>query len=157
MTDFWSRCKPQLIPEISDADLEVMLEQIKPITSVGNNRFREIVVKGVDRRKAAFTWEPKLGRAVQVYCGGLNDTAILTFHTWAYYGFFKPNLAEVYGCIKAFVPDWSAIRFFWLNSEEMDRRNIIGNWHWCPCILFGDEQKSAIDAEWSGFAAECVG
>lgn len=152
----WYKCKPKLIPDISDADVEAMIAQIRPVVMVEEGRFREIVTDGVDRRMVAFTWQPKLGRAVQIYRGGLNDVSILTFHTRSFYGFFKPALAEVYACIRMFVPDWTAVRYFWLNSKEMDSRNIIGDYHWCPCILFGGEETEVIDPEWKAFAASCT-
>jgi len=154
--ELWYNVTPKLIPKINSNDLEEMLSIIRPLKMVEENRFREILTDGVDRRRVAFTWEPKLGRPVQVYRGGLNDVTILTFHTWAFHGFFKPTLAEAYGCIRKFVPEWRAIRFFWLNSQGMDRRNIVGNFHWCPCVLFGEEMTSVIDTDWDAFKQRCA-
>lgn len=152
----WSQVKPAIIPEISDADLEEMIGVIKPVRKTeGRNRFREIVTDGVDRRCEAFTWKPRLGRPVRIYRGTLNEVNLMTFHTWAYYGFFKPTLAEAYACIRVFVPDWRKARFFWLNSEGMDHRNIVGDYHWCPCVLFGPEETNVIDSEWDSFVEHC--
>jgi hypothetical protein len=165
---FWRQCKPKMIPDISDEDLETMMKIIKPVCLVcedglpesegvsgEGSYYREIITQGVDRRDIAFNWGPSLGRPVQIYRGGLNDIQILTFHTWAYYGFFKPTLAEVYACIRQFVPDWSKARFFWLDTYKMDGRNIIGDYHWSPCVLFGEEQNDVIDLEWDAFVRLC--
>lgn len=152
---FWERCKVRLVPPVSDETLEEMAAAIKPLKAVGNGRFREILTAGVDPRRVAFTWEPKLGRAVRVYRGGLNNVTILTFHTYGDPSLFKPSLAEVYGGIRQAVPNWSPVRFFWLNSEDLDARNLVGGCHWCRCVLFGDEEPHVIDAEWDAFAASC--
>lgn len=152
---FWNICKPKLVPDIEDDELEVMIQQIKPIALVNEYRYREIITDNVNRREVAYTWSPRLGRPLRLYRGGLNETKIVTFHTWAYYGFFKPTLAEAYACIRQFVPDYSMVRYFYLDSEGMDRRNIIGDWHVCPCILFGDEQLNVIDQDWDNFVQEC--
>jgi len=148
---FYEKCKPSMIPKITDAKLEEMIKIIKPVKQVDDHRFREILTDGVDRRGVAYTWDPKLGRPVQIYRGGLNDVTMMTFHTWAYYGFFKPTLAEAYGCIRAFVPNWEDIRYFWLDSDNMDSRNIMGDYHWCPCILFGPEMTNVVDDEWTAY------
>lgn len=156
MASFWEKCKVRMIPDISDSDLEEMLSMIRPVAQVENNRFREIITDGVDRRGVSYTWEPRLGRPVQIYRGGLNEVSMATFHTWAYYGFFKPTLAETYGCIRAFVPDWKLARFIWLNTTEMDRRNIIGDFHWCSAVLFGSEMTNVLDPEWDAFVKRCA-
>lgn len=157
MTAFSEQCEPR-IPEIGDNLLERMVAQIKPVTlSVvnGRQRFRLIHTEGVDRRGTAFTWEPKLGRAVRLYQGAGNSVSLLTLHTFGAPVLFKPSLAEVYACINELVPDWTAARFFWLQSDGLDRRSVFGGWHVCPCLLFGDEQQDVIDQCWEQDAAAC--
>lgn len=144
--ELWSVCKPKMIPDISDEDIEEMLKQIRPV-QWKDDCFHEILTDGVNRRETAYIWEPKLGRKLNIYRDGLNKVEILTIHTWTYYKFFKPTLAEVFACIRMFVPDYSQVRFVWLNAAEMDWRNIIGDYHWCPCVLFGEEHDEPLP-EW---------
>lgn len=151
---FSEQCRPQLVPAIDDELLGRMLEQITPVLRVRvpgrmYHRFREILIEGVNRRDTAYIWEPALGRPVRVYGDGVNRREIITFHTWAHYGFFKPTLAEVMGCINQFVPDWSPIRYVWLRSQNMGPDHIIGDCHWCRCVLFGPEEFAVDDVEWS--------
>lgn len=104
---------------------------------------------GIDLKGSSFTWEKKLGRLLRLYRGGLDTVDIMTFHTWSYYGFFKPTLHEVYSAIAQFVPDWSGIRFFeMLDSGSMDAKHIMGDYHWCRCRLYGKERTDVIDTEW---------
>lgn len=146
---FWSNCKPRLVPEIPDEKLESMLAQIKPVERFevcgGGYRYRLIDIAGVDRRRTAYTWKPKLGRLVRIYDGSLNSVDIITFHTWGYYGFFKPSLAETMACIAHYLPDWSGVRFVWLDKNQVDSASVVGDFHICRCRLFGDEQTNVID------------
>lgn len=157
MSTFRDRCKPQLIPPISDDAIEEMLSVMRPVYSPEDGRFREILTDGVDRRDQSYIWSPKLGRAVRLYRDAFNSVMIPTFHTWSHYGLFKPSLAETLGCIRAFVPDWREVRFFWLLSDDLDGRNVIGGFHWCPCVLFGPEQPEVIDEGWEAFRLKCEG
>ena len=128
MFEFWETCETKMIPDISDELIEKMAEQIKPVKAVERGRFRLIDIKDVGRRDTAFTWEPKLGKLVRIYEGGLGCKDIMAFHTYAYYGFFKPTLAEVYACINQFVPDWSMVRYFTMLSRDMGPEAILGDY-----------------------------
>lgn len=163
--ELWSVCKPQMVPAITDGQIEEMLAVMKPIMKVNGrgkkdddgHRWREILTEGVHGRDVAYTWEAKLGRPLKLYVGGLNEVNILTFHTWGYYGFFKPSLAESLGCIRQFVPEWREVRFFWLDSGNMGPEHIVGDFHWCRCKLFGPEMLDVIDSDWDEFAGNCTG
>lgn len=158
MTKFWDKCEVNMVPEISDGDIEAMLKVMKPVANVkpiGHGRFREIDVGDVDRRGTSYIFSPKLGRPVQIYLGGLNDRTILTFHTLAYYGMFKPTLAESLACIRRHVPAWFLVRYFWLDSANMDHKNIVGNFYWCRCVLFGEEEANVQDERWKDFMDSC--
>lgn len=79
------------IPEISDEKLEELYENIKPVME----REKELywVHRPDSLRHIAFTWDPRLSntpvKSLEKIC------TIKTLHTWAYYGFFKPTIAEV--------------------------------------------------------------
>lgn len=79
------------IPKITDERLEALSKQIKPLVRRGKNQ-QLYLAKKCDPRNAAYTWVEghgkKVGRVEE--CG-----RIRTLHTWSYYGFFKPSVAEV--------------------------------------------------------------
>jgi len=152
MFEFYDNCKPSLVPEISDEQVEEMLASMKPLYKVNHVRFRAIDIDNVDRRRTAYQWDPLLSYPVKVYLDSLNSRVIPTFHTYGYYGFFKPSLAEVCACIRSYVPNWQVIRFFWLDPTTT---KILGEFHTCECHLFGDEELSVQDDSWGDFATEC--
>jgi hypothetical protein len=134
-----------LIPEISDELVAEMQRTLTPVMYKGNRlgsggSFREIVTEGVDPRGVAFTWDPKLGRKINLTWNGSNMTRILTYHTWGYYGLFKPSLAECFARFVTVLDDWKKIGFFMLDTENMDKQNIIGKYQWCSCLLWGPDE-----------------
>lgn len=147
---FYDQCKIGLIPDISDELVEQMLLQMKPVIRRDQHRFWEIRIDGVDRRTTAYTWEPKLIRPVKIYLGGLESKVIPTFHTYGYHGFFNPSLAEVCAAINRCVPDWSMVRYFWLNPETVQ---LVEPYQWCRCAIFSGECHEVIDAEWEPYLA----
>ena len=78
------------IPKISDERLEELVKRIKPVVK---HRGKVLCyIKACDPRTIAFSWSPKFLSPAQ----GLKlITSIQTLHTFAYYGFFKPTIAEV--------------------------------------------------------------
>lgn len=152
MENLWSQCKPKLVPDITDEQIEEMLEVMQPIEAVkidGRRRFRLVDVKRVDPRSVAYTWSMKLMRMVRVYEGGLDSIRVPTFHSFGAPVFFKPSLAEVLGCIRHYCPDWGAIRFFWLNTDLGPEAIRYG--HQCSFVtLFGEEkgENDVIDSTW---------
>ncbi len=108
------------IPEISDAKLAELVQRIKPVvrmarvktsmrkTKTGGVRITQILhllgkmvpwesgrlhyIRPVDPRSVAYTWEPKHTKEAR----GLQPIRdITTLHTYGFYGFFKPSIAEV--------------------------------------------------------------
>lgn len=150
------RLKVDLVPKITDKQIEEMLGTLTPIKvpDSGSGLARIIKTKGVDRRGVAFTWDPKLGREVNV--AWVNDYIAIcpTFHTFSFHGFFKPSLAETLACIRKFVPDWEQTRFFSLQMLTDDRAGIIGDYHIGRCFLYGPEHGNVLDTMAKEVAAE---
>lgn len=87
------------IPEISDGSIKKMLKSVKPVIIEGDKLF---YIKPVDPRRTAFMWDPKKTKEAK---GLVATGTITTYHTWAYYGCFKPTIAEVLAQIpKEWVP-----------------------------------------------------
>lgn len=78
------------IPAISDEDLDKLCKRIRAVVEFP--RKGKCYIKPVNPRNIAFTWSPKPGKKA-VGLKRIRD--ITTYHTWAYYGFFKPTIAEV--------------------------------------------------------------
>ncbi len=90
--------KESRIPEISDQRLSELSQQIKPVVREGVFKKGEGIVytpfyiENVDPRRESFLWKPKhTSEAV----GLVKFDEILTYHTYGYYAFFKPSIAEV--------------------------------------------------------------
>jgi len=94
----------EIIPKISDKKLEELCKRIKPVVRYvrmwfgGKSEYESddrgdlYYIKDVDPRGVAFTWDPKKKKKAK----GLEKICdIETFHTYGYYGFFKPSIAEV--------------------------------------------------------------
>ena len=77
------------IPEISDERIKELCATIKPLVRVdGELCFIEMP----HPRDVSFIWDPMITGKVS----GIQTIAeITTYHTYAYYGFFKPSIAEV--------------------------------------------------------------
>jgi hypothetical protein len=84
------------IPEISDERLAELSERIKPLVRNGDGEL--CYIRPVDLRGTAYTWSPKIIEKA----GEMNViTDITTYHTYGYYGFFKPSIGEVLAQIPA--------------------------------------------------------
>lgn len=44
-----------------------------------------------------------------------------TYHDYAYYGFFKPDLAEVMAFVTS-VPELDEVAYFWLDSSRLNEQ-----------------------------------
>lgn len=78
------------IPSISDEQLNELYQRIKPVAR--KSRGDLYYIRDVDPRGVAFTWDPKYTQKAK----GLQPLQnIVTYHTYGYYGFFKPSVAEV--------------------------------------------------------------
>lgn len=143
----------KLIPDITDDEIEEMLGQIVPVVyqDIGgrHGQFRAVDIEDVDRRKTAYTWEPKLGREVGLSWNGFGTTSIITYHRWGYYGFFKPSLAETLAQIRYVMTDWKLVKFFCLDTNLFDSGNwrnfVVGQHHWCKCHLWGPNEEHDVD------------
>lgn len=77
------------IPKISDQRLAELAPRIRPVT-IRDGTFW--FIKPYDPRKTAFSWKPTL----DVPAGPLTALRrVGTMHSFSFYGFFKPSVAEV--------------------------------------------------------------
>jgi hypothetical protein len=130
----WDSAKTSLVPTISDCQLESMSRQIRPLIKIDGWYW---TIKGERHlRNQSYLWDAE-PEAKMFPPSILDQIEIMTFHTWGAPVFFKPSIAEVMGCIGRFVPDYSLVRYFYLESHDMGPGNVIGNCHWCRCKLFG--------------------
>lgn len=65
-------------------------------------------------------------------------TPIISFHSYGYYGFFKPSLREVYSAIYfAFSDDWDKVGYFWLDDMGYELNEMmLGEYHFCKLWLW---------------------
>ena len=87
------------IPEVSKKEIRERFKKIKPVVrfAKGIRLFKSsegypYFIKQVDLFRIAYTWDPK-PKKVAKNLKSLCD--ITTYHSWAYYGCFKPSIAEV--------------------------------------------------------------
>jgi hypothetical protein len=133
-----ARIENKMLPEISDELLAEMAAHITPLMKSGTENPNYFTISNLpeELRNVSFLWGAKPGEAVGRF-DVLDSVDIMTFHRWGYYGFFKPSIAEVMACVHAFVSDWKEVKYFYLNSEYMGPENIIGDFQWCRCELYG--------------------
>ena len=82
--------KKRWIPKISDEELNDLFTHIKPVIDFYGKGKRYI--EPVDLRGTAFIWDPEPAEKAK----GLKMLRdIRTYHSYAYYGLFKPSIAEV--------------------------------------------------------------
>jgi len=84
-----------------DDDILIELnERMHPVARDDKGRLR-LVGKPGDLKGIAYLWDKKLGRVLdEDRLRFVGETH--TLHTWAFYGFFKPTIAEVLTCIGRF-------------------------------------------------------
>lgn len=82
---------PKKLPRISNERLKALLNQAGPVmlTETGE----PVWMVKPDPRKTAYTWGPT--RALRFRPKLVELGKLYTLHTWGYYGFFKPSMAEV--------------------------------------------------------------
>lgn len=113
------------IPEISDEELEKRCKKIRPL--VRNKKGILRYIAKCPYRDWAFMWSPKF----RTKAPDLNViTDITTYHTWAFYGFFKPTIAEVIAQIPIDVLD-RVVAFEIIKSpettEDLNRESVALN------------------------------
>jgi hypothetical protein len=81
---------PQLrIPEITDERLNELFKRIKPVVEFNGVKH---YIRKCHLRTTAYTWDAKKTKEAPA----LKEVrSIRTLHTYGYYGFFKPSIAEV--------------------------------------------------------------
>lgn len=99
------------IPEMSKEDVANRAERIKPCY-----RFGDVLkyIEPVDLYTTAFTWSPNPAENAEGL-RPLND--ITTYHSYGYYGFFKPSISEVLRQIPADIVD-KVVAFEIIKSPE---------------------------------------
>ncbi len=136
MTDI----KPKMIHDIPDGLVLQMQDHLTPVFFKNNNAeaFIRLDLKDGDVKKQSFTWEndapmEKIGLLPMAKC-----STIMTFHTWAFHGFFKPTLYEVYcGIYLALEENWRKVTYFNLDIDPGPPcRNTMGPYHFCRCNLW---------------------
>lgn len=136
--ELWSTTKPALVHDLMDHELDAM-RHIEPLLRVPDTCwYRRIAdIQTIDPRGVSYLWSAKPTGSRMAF-GPLSQITIMSFHRYGAPVFFKPSLAEVYGAIRRFVPDWSRVRFFCLRADDMGPEHVIGDCHWCFCDLFGE-------------------
>lgn len=140
MHDFTQSTSAVFVPKIRRKQVEAM-RHIRPLLRIDGSVYSPI--KGIDKIdpfKTSFLWnaEPEDLKYLFPFSDSIE---ILTFHTYAATVFFKPSLAEVYASIRRFVRDWSHVRWFCLETSNLDRLNVIGDVHFVRCRLFGEPRE----------------
>jgi hypothetical protein len=104
------------IPKITNERLNELVARIKPVVKNGKELH---YIASCDLRNTAFTWDPVLGQTA----GRLMKLrTVRTLHTYGYYGFFKPSVAEVLAQIPEDLVD-KAIAFETIGPEDADALN----------------------------------
>jgi hypothetical protein len=90
------------IPKIEDADLKALAKRIRPVARKDAAGAPYYIVGKIDLRNESYLWDPEFGKEAT----GLTPLMqIRTYHTYGYYGFFKPSIAEVIAQIPVQVRD----------------------------------------------------
>ena len=85
-----------VIPEIDDERLKELYMILKPIVTIDEMKYllREYTLK--ELREQSYIWERDKDKRDEVDQYKLEPVEdFLCLHTWAYYGYFKPSIAEV--------------------------------------------------------------
>lgn len=130
--DYEPKNREPRIPEISDAKLEELYKRIKPVVK---RKGKLYYIKDEDPRKVAFTWDPKLknkAKKLEKLCN------ITTYHTYGYYGFFKPSIAEVIAQIPKYYLD-KTVAFETLTDLTVE--NIVGDYHVTTTTLYTKSKR----------------
>lgn len=81
------------IPKISNAILHELAGRIKPVVSFMKDGVpTRYYIKEVSLSSVAYTWDPVKTEVAEEF---VVLGQIITYHTYGYYGFFKPSIAEV--------------------------------------------------------------
>lgn len=91
----------KLVKLKSKSFVEKWAAKLTPIT-IDDRHYKKLLLGTTDHFGQSFTWSTKIGEKI---CSvndildsepGLVTTGVVaTLHTWGYYGFFKPSIAEI--------------------------------------------------------------
>jgi hypothetical protein len=121
------------VPEVPEERIRELAKRIRPVFNFGPGVFRGGLryIEPVDLFGIAYTWDPEpAGKASGLVL--LRD--IRTYHSYGYYGLFKPNIAEVI----AQVPEE--------DLEEAVAFEIIEHPELASDLSKDEESKEALDA-----------
>ncbi len=133
--------KKSWIPAIDDADLDGMHSRIRPLVRAMDGQLHTVAQH--DPRKQSYPW---CDRVEDVDEGRLAVVKrIVTYHTWAYYGFFKPTAAEVFAMIPPDLRD-SVCAFEVdgpVDADDLNRHPVAldAGYHVAITTLYGDQQQ----------------
>lgn len=105
-----------MIPTITDDRLRELSARIVPVVPKDGVLH---YIKPCPARTVAFPWSPAFTTAAEDIepCG-----EITTYHTWGYYGFFKPSIAEVLSFVQG-IPNDDIVAFSTIGPETADDLN----------------------------------
>lgn len=128
------------IPELSEELLQDLARRIRPVVRDQSQRLR--FIEAVDLRTVSFTWNPNFTDAADHL---VDVVRIRTLHTYAYYGFFKPTIAEVLAQIPAeMVPEVSAFETIGpFDATDLNREigALNAGFHVAMTTLYREERK----------------
>ena len=101
---------PLQIPKITNRKLEELFTNLQPLYLRGVELWR--MARPASLRDVSYIWDPKLTERVsEERLTVLGHFRCL--HTWAYYGFFKPSVAEVLSQVpETFLPEAQLFQIF---------------------------------------------
>lgn len=134
---FWNNTDVKMIQDISDEEIAEM-QHIQPLIERVGLLWRIRGIDDIDPRRTSFLWDAEPA-GVGLIPGALNSVQIMTFHKYGAPSFFKPSLAEVYSAIRRFIPQWKEAKFFHLQDDNLSVSNIMGDYHFVRCSVFGDD------------------
>lgn len=115
------RANERTIPEITDERIASLLKTLTPVGMVKPTEqggvFRRVHIPDGSWRNTAYTWDPSFKDLPL----RLERVAVVqTYHDWGYYGFFKPSIAEVLGCLdRDGIPD--GVTHFYLDKGSVQK------------------------------------
>lgn len=127
------------IPKLPDEEFQRRQERIRPLVRDQDWLY---YIEPVDSWKVAFEWDPKR----KDHAEELREVArIQTFHTFGYYGFFKPTVGEVLSQIPE---EWAmVVTAFEVNgpqtATDLNRNRDLLNegYHVAETILYSTNPK----------------
>lgn len=129
------------IPKISNEKIQEMLNKMAPVVKGEREEESQELfwIEIPHAREVSFIWSPVLkGKAV----GLKKVSSIQTFHSYGYYSFFKPSLAEVLSQIPEQYLDGSVVAFETIGPRDIS--DIKKQWdvvqagfHVAETILYG--------------------